>query len=198
MKPVRSSLVLVGALSFALAGCYNWRNGLTETASVQHSCPPEQIRILSDNGDGYARVVQLDVCGQRRVYQDQGGRDGFVWVDQTPITVGGESVVPSRPEPQVLGSAPQASSTPVPTISSDSFAASVRAHITERTSVILACSGIPVAIEAMWDPSRSTTVALSVRGVSDPAIAECIGAAIGSIAVPPDASPGRVVHAVSN
>lgn len=178
------------------SGChsYGWRAGVTETASLQHSCPPEQIQIRGDNGDGYARVVQLDVCGQQRVYQDLGGRYGYAWVDQTPVTVGAEAPAQAQP----LASTPQASSIAVPTSSSDPFAASVRAHITERASAILACSGGPVAIEAIWDPSQSTTVSLSARGVTDTVIAECIGASIGSIAVPPGAPPGRIVHAVSN
>lgn len=166
---------------------------MTQTAAVQHSCPPDQIQILEDNGDGYARVVQMDVCGERRVYQDQGGRHGFVWVDQTPITAGAEGPAQER---TIASTSP--SSTAAPTSTTDPFAASVRARIAQHAVAILVCSGGPVAVEAHWDPSRSTTVALNVRGVNDAAVAECIGTAIGSIAVPSNVSPGRVVHAVSN
>lgn len=195
MRPARCTLIILTALLSMLAsGCYNWRAGVTETASLQHSCPPEQIRVLGDNGDGYARVVQLDVCGQRRVYQDLGGARGFAWVDQTPVTVGAEA-----PRQPAAAAAREPASTSLPTASaSDPFAVSVRRRIDERATAIFTCNGGPVAIEAQWDNARSATVEFRARGVTDSGVAECIGVALGEVFVPPGTRPGRIIHALAN
>ncbi len=80
-----------------LVGCYDWRAGVSNTASLQHQCPARNVRVVNDNGDGYARVVELDVCGERRVYQDLGGARGYAWVDQTPRAAEGPERAPSAP-----------------------------------------------------------------------------------------------------
>ena len=56
---------LLAALAITtLGGCYDWRAEVVNQASFYHNCPSERIRILGDNGDGMARAVRLDVCGQ--------------------------------------------------------------------------------------------------------------------------------------
>ncbi|AKF06851.1 hypothetical protein DB32_004000 [Sandaracinus amylolyticus] len=184
-------------LSLSIAGCYDWRRGVTETASVQHSCPPERIRILNDNGNGFARTVQMDVCGERRVYQDVGGAQGFVWVDQTPVSAGGESApraTASAPPPR---SAPPPATTSISTQSESPFATTVRARLQDRASAIVTCTGGPVAIQARWAPT-SPTVELAARGVSDPAVAQCIGAVVGAIEVPAGTPAGELLHPITN
>lgn len=183
--------VLVGLLA---PGCaYNWRSGVTETASLQHGCAPEQIAVRSDNGDEYARVVQLDVCGQRRVYQDQGGRYGYAWVDTTPPTHGGEQPAQVQaPTPEAIHAAPASMAIPTTEVP---FAGSVRARLDARAAAILTCTGSSVAIEARW--SSSGVVELAARGITDPTVAQCVGAAIGAIEVPEGTAPGQLLHPIA-
>lgn len=81
----------LAVITGALVGCYDWRRGVREAAQVHHQCATGNITVVSDNGDGYARIVELRVCGARRVYQDLGGRHGYAWVDVTGSTGGEES-----------------------------------------------------------------------------------------------------------
>lgn len=188
-------IALVSALLISLffAGCYNWRQGVSETASLQHDCPVSNIVVVADNGDGYARVVQLDVCGQRRVYQDLGGRSGYAWVDMTPEPTSGAEAPPQQQSPQQIGGTSPAAT--AVTRDDDPFIASIRARIDERRSGILACSGGSIALEATW--GESGEVQMGARGVTDPAIAQCIGAALGAIQVPAGVAPGRIIHPVA-
>lgn len=181
--------------ALALAGCHDWRAGVTDTASVQHGCPPERIRILEYGGHRLARVVELDVCGQRRVYQDINGSTGTMWVDQTPTSSGGEAPIqlaalPALPD--VTPAATSISAQPEP-----AFAATVRERLQERASAILTCTGGPVAIQARWAAS-SPAVELAARGVTDPVVAQCIGAIVGAIEVPPGTPPGELLHPITN
>lgn len=77
---------LAAAIGFGalIAGCvYDWRREVARTAAFEHECTRERVRIVSDDGNPMARAVQLDVCGERRVYRDLGGRSAYVWVDTT-------------------------------------------------------------------------------------------------------------------
>ena len=74
-----------------LAGCYDWRAAVVQQASFDHSCPPQNVQIIADNGDNMARAVRVDVCGNERLYRDLGGTRMYLWQDTTEMTTGGES-----------------------------------------------------------------------------------------------------------
>ncbi len=168
--------------AMGLMGCnrYNWRAGVSNSASVQHGCPATNIRVVNDNGDPYARVVELDVCGQRRVYQDLGGARGYAWVDQTPQT---------RQAPERAPSAPSVAAQP-----DGVFASQIRTRIDAARSNVLACTGGPTAVVAEWTEGP---VRISVRGESDVAVAQCVASAIGTIEVPRGTVHGRLIHPVA-
>ncbi|MEQ9075796.1 MAG: hypothetical protein RLP09_18210 [Sandaracinaceae bacterium] len=89
---MRSGRVLaVLAAAITLVGCYDWNRAVRDQASFDHGCPPERVQVLRDNGDGMARAVWLDVCGERRIYRDIGGSRIYLWQDMTEAqTSGGE------------------------------------------------------------------------------------------------------------
>ena len=87
-----------------------------------------------------------------------------------------------------------ASTTAVPTTDAP-FAASVRARLDARAAAILTCTGSSVAIEARW--SSSGVVELAARGITDPTVAQCVGAAIGAIEVPEGTAPGQLLHPIA-
>lgn len=51
------------------------------TASFDHDCPEEQIKVVAEDSSIHAYV--LDVCGQERKYIDRGNTDEFQFVDVT-------------------------------------------------------------------------------------------------------------------
>jgi len=171
--------------AMGLTGCYNWRAGVSDTASLQHQCPAPNVRVVNDNGDEYARVVELDVCGERRVYQDLGGSQGYAWVDQTP-----RQAAPSAPQTEERATeAPQASAE-----DESGFPRFVRTRIDRYRTQILACTGGPAAIVAEWTEG---SVRLGIRGERDMAIAQCVLSAVGTIEVPAGTPPGRLIHPVA-
>lgn len=175
-------LILLLALA-GIAGC-NWADGLRNAAAVEHNCPVDRVEVLSDDGNGMARTVQLDVCGQQRVYRDMGGARAVVWVDVTS-TSGGESppATPPAPPAQVAVAA---------TAPAD-FPAFVRSRIDANGARVLACTGADSgAVEAAW--TEAGTVTFALRGEADSAIGECVSAAVGAISVPAGAAPGHLIH----
>jgi hypothetical protein len=73
--------VLCAVLSFGCAGV--WQRKVISQASFDHQCPEQQVAILRDNGDGVARAVELNVCGQSRMYRDVGGTQMYLFRDVT-------------------------------------------------------------------------------------------------------------------
>ena len=89
---MKRPMCLLAVLGLFLTGCYNWNSAVRGQASFDHDCPEAQVRVLRDNGDGMARAVWLDVCGQRRIYRDIGGTTGYLWQDMTEVqTSGGDT-----------------------------------------------------------------------------------------------------------
>ena len=178
-------MLVVGAMGLAGCGRYNWRTGVASAASVQHGCPVSNIQVVNSNGDLYARVVELHVCGQRRVYQDLGGEHGYAWVDQTPRM--------ESPTPQI---APAGDTVVVATVASPEgpFSTLVRSRVDAARSNILTCTGGPTAVIAEWNVGQ---VRMSVRGETDVAVAQCVASAIGTIDVPAGTLPGRLIHPIA-
>jgi hypothetical protein len=83
---------LILGLGLFLTGCYDWNAAVRRQASFDHGCPEEQVEVLRDNGDGMARAVWVDVCGQQRIYRDMGGTRMYLWQDMTDVqSSGGEA-----------------------------------------------------------------------------------------------------------
>lgn len=175
--------VMFALCAMGLVGCYNWRAGVSNTASLQHQCPAPSVRVVNDNGDEYARVVELDVCGERRVYQDLGGSAGYAWVDQTPRTETARSE--DATETEVASAVASAEGL---------FPSLVRSRIDAARANVLACTGGPTAVVAEWTEGP---VRISVRGESDVAVAQCVASAIGTIEVPRGTVQGRLIHPVA-
>ena len=167
-------------------GRYSWRTGVTNAASVQHGCPVTDIQVVNSNGDLYARVVELNVCGQRRVYQDLGGQRGYAWVDQTPRTESAPAREVAPPSETVVVAAVASPEGP--------FSSLLRSRIDAARSTILTCTGGPAAIVAEWIEGP---VRISVRGETDVAVAQCVASAIGTIDVPAGTVQGRLIHPIA-
>lgn len=196
MKRWHSIGVLIGIV--CLSGCYDWRAGVMQAASLDHGCPSSRIAITGDDGHGSARVVALQVCGERRVYRDVNASTEFhVWVD---TTTGGDidavTYEGARPDGRALVGSARSSDVASPVPSSDSEGL-VRAHLNDRAEAVLACTGgASVAIEAGWDSSQPV-VRFSPRYISDPAVVGCILAALGALDRPAESEEGHLVHAVA-
>jgi hypothetical protein len=87
---MRFVTLLVGGVSLGAAGCSaglaqphaDWpTTRVIRTASFDHDCPEEQIKVLAEDESIYAYV--LDVCGQERKYIDRGNTKEFQFVDVT-------------------------------------------------------------------------------------------------------------------
>jgi len=171
--------------ALVVSGCYDWRGAVVHTAGFEHHCPEERVRILGDDGDAMARSVQLDVCGEERLYRDVGGARAYVWVDYTEglgdvsARTGSSGAETQRPATETLA-----------------YSDTVRARIAAASTSILACTGVDsTAVEAQW--SSSGAVAFRIPGQSDPAIDGCIGAAIGVVEVPSGVTPDRLLHPIA-
>jgi len=68
---MKTRIGLVGVL--ALGGCFGSmiQGQAMQTASVDHQCPAERVRVVSDATVGPDYAYWLDVCGQRRFYRYQ-------------------------------------------------------------------------------------------------------------------------------
>ena len=79
-------LATVIALS-SLTACFassKARDKVLQTASFEHRCPVDKVRVVQENDEIWAYV--LDVCGQQRLYRDMGNEKEFQFVDVTDKT----------------------------------------------------------------------------------------------------------------
>ncbi len=59
------------------------RDNLVNIASAEHACPPQHVRIVAENWN-HPAIMQLNVCGQHRVYRDmRGSGSTYYWIDTT-------------------------------------------------------------------------------------------------------------------
>lgn len=65
--------LVLGASACATMGWTSDRDTLLKTASFDHDCPPEQIKILGEQEEGLgAASFKLEVCGKVRRYKRMG------------------------------------------------------------------------------------------------------------------------------
>lgn len=76
MKTLVASLML-------LCGCGTLSDSVRKQAAFNTRCPPEQIQVVRFSED--RATAELNVCGERRVYQDvmPPGEPGQTWLDVT-------------------------------------------------------------------------------------------------------------------
>ena len=66
---------------------------------------------------------------------------------------------------------------------------------THATRALLCMGADQAALTVEW--SRPGAATLGVRGVDDPAVVECVRAAIGPLTVPPGTASGRLLHVIA-
>lgn len=80
----KTALVMLCIASVGLTSCAIAQKKLVSTASFDHDCPPEKIKILKKAPDVFA--YDVDVCGKKRKYRDFGNEKEFQFVDVTDGT----------------------------------------------------------------------------------------------------------------
>jgi hypothetical protein len=96
--PMRARILwmTIGFLSLGGCGGRYARNKVVQTAAFEHKCAVERVRIVQENTDIVAYV--LDVCGTERRYRDMGNEKQlqFVEVTEPPSVAPNATPAPTR------------------------------------------------------------------------------------------------------
>lgn len=99
---------MVGVLGVSGCAGTHARDTVVQTAAFEHKCAVDKVRIVEENTEIYAYV--LDVCGVERRYRDMGNEKEFQFVEVTERPAGTPTAAPVDTPP-----ATPASATPPPT-----------------------------------------------------------------------------------
>lgn len=106
-------LIAVGLLGLGSCAGSSARKKVVQTAAFEHNCAVERVRIVQENSDIYAYV--LDVCGTERRYRDMGNEKEFQFVEVTARPAGPPHPTPAPARSPSADSAPTApASAPTP------------------------------------------------------------------------------------